>query len=151
MRALAATFVGILISGCAANGSSYVVHSRDAINPLPSSAPFSFTAEVNRHDDRMYHITMHSDQMNAAGFYAFCIAAHAAGKAGYPRYVMGAKNPKEKTLGRSTLTFPTLLLKGSEKPETVGPAGYTWGQIIELDNPIFRDSCSRMMRSNYLW
>jgi hypothetical protein len=99
----------------------------------------------------MFLVTVSSDQMNAAGFYAFCIAAYATAKAGYSRYVMGGKNPKERVIGRSRLTFPTLLLNHDEKPEVVGPVGYTWGRVIDLANPIFRDSCAGMMRAEYLW
>jgi hypothetical protein len=99
----------------------------------------------------MYLLTVSSDEMNAAGFFAFCIAAYATAKAGYSRYVVGTKDPTEKVLGRSTLVFPTLLLKPGEKPEDVGPRGYKWGEVMDLANPIFRDSCSGMILPRYLW
>ena len=140
-----------LVAACAQQPyvlPSYFIQSERAVTP--KFEKLQFTASVEPHGDRMYGITMRSDQMEAAGFFAFCIAAYATRKAGYPRYVMGSTNPKESVLGRSTLTFPTLLLRGDEKPEEVGPPGYKWGRIVDL-NTAARGPCADMLLPEYSW
>jgi hypothetical protein len=132
--------------------ASYAFKSNDiVVSTYREMSHFRFTATVEPDGPRMYRLTMASDQIDGAGFFAFCIAAYATAKAGYARYVMGTKLPKQKVMGESSLVFPTLLRRKGEKPEAVGPPGYEWGQILELENPVFRDSCSRMLIPEYLW
>jgi len=79
--------------------ASYAFKSNDmVVSTYREMSHFRFTATVEPDGPRMYRLTMASDQIDGAGFFAFCIAAYATAKAGYARYVMGTKLPKQKVM-----------------------------------------------------